>query len=1159
MAASIKPNMNLLLIIFAFVCMAQGVNKLNEQTCPELPQPLNLMVASVKSYKHFVNPTRHSHSAKWKNFALLALILSNDVQLNPGPTNKSVFPCGCCERPVTWEHRRALCCDNCSVWYHTGCIESIVSDISLLQRSHVSWYCCKCDSQCVNNFTYHSYEFETHNRFETLSSRQTLSSISSDISIPSVDSSFSPKVISSPKPRPHSDSILKFNDSDGSVNFSTQFANKNSNNFRVLSMNCQSIRNKKTQLAESVEYMKPDVIIACETWLDSTHSNAEIFPEGFRQNILRKDRNANGGGVLIAFHDKFNISTVENSENDCELQWAEVQTRTKSAIIGAYYRPPDNSIKPLDDLKTSISNISEKNKDKPMILAGDFNLPNINWETNTHIPGKGQLELNEELLSISNDFNLDQLVKEDPTRENNILDLIFTNRPNTMKSCNVVPGVSDHEMVVADFELKPRYNKPKRREIPQYRKANWESIKSYIKSKGKSITESTGSVEKKWNDFKQIVNETVNVNVPKKLSSKRFNLPWLGKTEKKLIVKRNKQYQRARQTMNESDWEKYKMLKRNTQKAVRQAHWNYVNSILNVSLEEGNSKPFWNYVKSKRNDNIGVSGLKKDGVLHQESKDKANILNSQFKSVFTKENPSEKMPNMNTEHEYPPIGDIRIDPAGAEKLLKNLNVNKACGPDQISNTFLKECAQELSPILSHIYQLSLDSGELPSDWRNANVSPIFKKGDRHTASNYRPVSLTCVCCKLLEHIICRHILNHLEKYNILTELQHGFRSGHSCESQLIITMNDIMKNFDSKIQTDMAILDFSKAFDTVPHRKLLHKLDNYGIRGNINKWIGSFLMDRKQQVIVEGETSEACTVDSGVPQGTVLGPLLFLCHINDLPSRVKSQVRLFADDCLLYRKIRSLKDQLQLQEDLKALEKWAEEWGMRFNATKCYIMSIHRNQNPFTHFYELNNHILSQVNDNPYLGVMISANMKWSTHIEKIYKKANSTLGFIRRNLKNCNIRFKETAYISLVRSVLDYSSTVWDPFLQKDIDRLESVQRSAARFVKSDYRRTSSVSGMMEELGWKPLHQRRKELRLTLLFKIVNDLVAIPAHDHITFNQRPQRNKHQRQINILPANTDIYKHSFFPRTIKDWNSLPESAITCGTINTFKETIQKLD
>jgi len=193
---------------------------------------------------------------------------------------------------------------------------------------------------------------------------------------------------------------------------------------------------------------------------------------------------------------------------------------------------------------------------------------------------------------------------------------------------------------------------------------------------------------------------------------------------------------------------------------------------------------------------------------------------------------------------------------------------------------------------------------------------------------------------------------------MLTSLNHGFRSGYSCETQVLVTLHDFMKAYDAGLQTDVAILDFSKAFDTVPHKKLLSKMDSYGIRGPINNWLNMFLTHRKMKAVVEGEQSEEVTVDSGVPQGTVLGPLLFLCHINDLPDAVKSSVRLFADDCLLFRTIKSAKDHQLLQEDLKSLETWANNWGMRFNTKKCYILSI---KNKSQHFYSLNGHILQQV------------------------------------------------------------------------------------------------------------------------------------------------------------------------------------------------------
>ena len=331
-------------------------------------------------------------------------------------------------------------------------------------------------------------------------------------------------------------------------------------------------------------------------------------------------------------------------------------------------------------------------------------------------------------------------------------------------------------------------------------------------------------------------------------------------------------------------------------------------------------------------------------------------------------------------------------------------------------------------------------------------------------------------------------------------------------------MHDIMQNFDSKQQTDLVILDFSKAFDTVPHKKLLYKLSKYGITGNINKWIQSFLVLRKQQVIVEEESSKPCSVDSGVPQGSILGPLLFLCHINDLPQRVTSKVILFADDCLLYRQIHSPRDQLLLQQDLAALETWAEYWSIKFNVSKCYLMSFHRSEHPYSSHYKLDNHILEQVEENPYLGVTIHKSLKLASHINKISNKANSVLGFIKRNLKHANR--EELAYTSLVRSILEYSSTVWDPFYQKDIDRLERVQRRAARFVLNDYKPLSSATSMVSQLGWKPLAERRREHRLSLLYKIINGLVAIPADTHLHFNTRNTQISNSISLK-LPTTTD--------------------------------------
>ena len=380
--------------------------------------------------------------------------------------------------------------------------------------------------------------------------------------------------------------------------------------------------------------------------------------------------------------------------------------------------------------------------------------------------------------------------------------------------------------------------------------------------------------------------------------------------------------------------------------------------------------------------------------------------------------------------------------------------------------------------MATIFQASIDTCKLPSNRLNANVAHVYKKGDVHLPDNYRPVSLTCVSCKLLEHIICKHILDHLDRNKILMTLNHGFRSSYSYETQLVATIHDLLGKSDIGAQIDMVILDFSKALDTVPHQKLLHKMRQYGVDGNINAWLCGFLTNRKMRVVIDGKASEAVPVDSGVPQGTVLGPLLFLCHINGLPDAVKSTVRLFADDCLLYRQVKSTEDHISFQQDLQNLETWAKTWGMRFNAMKCYIMSINSKS---THFYQLDGNTLQQVPKNPCLGVTISDDLKSKSHICKIIKKANSTLGFLIKNLKHCPLNSGMTACISLVGSTLEYSSVIWDPYLQKDIDKLEKVQRQAARFISGDYtsRDHGCVTQMLTDLHLPPLQDRRKANRL--------------------------------------------------------------------------------
>ena len=327
-----------------------------------------------------------------------------------------------------------------------------------------------------------------------------------------------------------------------------------------------------------------------------------------------------------------------------------------------------------------------------------------------------------------------------------------------------------------------------------------------------------------------------------------------------------------------------------------------------------------------------------------------------------------------------------------------------------------------------------------------------------------------------------HIMKHFEQHHILADQQHGFRKGRSCETQLSALVNDLHEILDNRGQADLVIMDFSKAFDTVPYRRLMAKLHHVGIRNNIHSWIETFLTKRHQQVVVDGESSQSSPVESGVPQGTVLGPLLFLVYINDLPDGLSSSVRLFADDCILYREIKDPEDAKILQNDVNHLCDWETKWQMGFNHSKCYSMRVTHKIKPITSRYKMGESLLEEVDHYPYLGVELASDLSWNRHINQITIKANRTLGLLKRNLSSCNRSTKEVAYKALVRPLLEYCQTIWDPHQRSNIENINKIQRRAAHFVLHDYARTSSVSEMLQKLDWESLESRRTKARLSTI-----------------------------------------------------------------------------
>ena len=761
-----------------------------------------------------------------------------------------------------------------------------------------------------------------------------------------------------------------------------------------------SIFGKAAAFQDMLQYVTLDAVIITETKLRPDISMAEVVPRDLGYTVYHRDRSderlSGGGGVILLIKSCYASTEVtpEDTDRTCELIWVEVEMRDhKKLLVSSFYRRPgDRSFDHLEslhslsqecnlDIGAQISLLSWGGGGWGVGGGGwgvgcwgvggwgwvggvDHNLPDVCWDKICVKGDSSQKSLHEYFLSFMREFSLSQFVLE-PTRDLNILDLILTHIPGLVKSVYIITGLTDHEAVVADCRIIPRHIKKPPRKVHLFSKADWDELRRETKEFSSDFQQNCVNffVNEKWCRVKDNVKLMVDKCVPHKIISTRYNAPWINTAMRRLSRKKHRIFKKARKSHGKHRdvmWARYKSCTACFNPGMKQARDYYLNNIISSAFDDTNTSPFWKFVRSKRCDNTGIAPLKDSGRLHTDSQSKANLLNNQFTSVFNIEDINDiPVPSGPS---YPSMPEFEINVCGVQKLLHTIKPNKASGPDSIPCRVLKEAANELAPALADIFNSTLPVRTLPDDWKTAHVAPAFKKGNTNAAENYRPISLTSVCCKLLEHIICHHIRTHLDNYNILSIFQHGFRSGHSFDSQLLSPVHDFMSIFDRKKQVDVAVLDFSKAFDVVLHHRLLGKLRHCGIKGRALDWIADFLSGRMQRVVVDGVYPRWSPVHSGIPQWTILGPLLFLIHINDLRDSVSGTVRLFADDCLVYREIGSIDDQLALQRDLDSLENWAHIWGMKFNPSKCTILTISRSP-PLHKFCSLCGTILQQVSE----------------------------------------------------------------------------------------------------------------------------------------------------------------------------------------------------
>ena len=933
---------------------------------------------------------------------------------------------------------------------------------------------------------------------------------------------------------------------------------------KVLYTNADQLPNKISELKARIDIEKPHVIVITEVNNKHTKVNPELVIfniEGYQ--LYHQNVSSTGRGIIIYIHqsiqDPVEVSTVtEFSENKIISIKLD---KTTDFLIAAIYRSDSGTKENNEKLLHILKEINEMKQSHKLIL-GDFNYKKIDWETWS--TSKNETSDEQAFINCIQDLYWYQHTTA-PTRyrvgeEPSTLDLIFTNEEAMVQQVSYESplGKSDHSVLLLHLPIKQTtLFKPKT--VFRYEKGNYDNIRRDLNLDWENqLHSSTQDINKQWETIKTKIEDAVQAHIPSYQTTekdlwKKGKVPLKSSTRRE-IRKKHRCWQRAYETKQEAITIRWKQQRNKVKKLIKEAEQKYENDIAEES--KLNPKKLWKYIRSKTRVNTVISPLvdKKTGKLTTNEKEQADVLAQQFASVMVEE-PEGEIPRLpNKELKTPPLSSICVTEEMVLKKLNKLDPTKSPGPDKIHPKVLKEAAASIAPALTTLYNNTLKSHEIPDEWRSALIIALFKKGAKSDPGNYRPVSLTCIICKILEAIIYDHIVQHMLTNNLFSKSQYGFISKRSAALQLLNVLQIWCNILDENGVIHDINMDFQKAFDTVPHRRLLGNLECYGITGDVLIWIQEFLKNRKQKVIINGHCSEWTNVISGVPQGSVIAALLFVIFINDLPENIKSQIFMFANDCKFFRQILSLEDTSIMQEDLDTLYEWSKKWLLKFHPGKCVNLQISLKKQPEIHTYHLGEDELKNVEEVKDLGILVDSNLQFKNHLSAKANKANQVWGTIKRTFKHMNTYIFKKLFCAHVRSQLEYAVQVWSPHYRKDINTIESVQRRATKYIPG-YEELSYTE-RLKRLDLPTLHYRRLRGSMIEVYKMFNTYDKDVTFKFDTRETTTRGHKYK----IFGTTAKRYHpkhHSFHHRIINPWNSLPEDVVNSPTLDTFKNRLDR--
>ena len=803
-------------------------------------------------------------------------------------------------------------------------------------------------------------------------------------------------------------------------------------------------------------------------------------------------------------------------------------------LISVVYIPPSSNPGYCFDLLHYLDSVAAHPRS---VIVGDFNLPDISWSTLT-----GHSPVSNALCDLVFRHNLLQLVDFPTHSKGNILDLVFVNSENLVS--NLVQAssntlCSDHCIISFNLFSTCSRNTSKVCHSPIYdfKKTDLDGLLSFLLDVDFDPLLNLTDIELIWSNLKDLILYSISLYTPQRHARPHLSPAWMNSSVRHQLNKTRSCRKKCKFNSSSQNVLRLSLAETRLQDEMAAAMASFENNLVSNFAFSNDSK-IYHYIRSLSGHVNLPDTMYWDSISAQSDSDKANLLNKFFHSVFTVDiEPA--TPDSST---IPASSLCSIDISLEDTFLalSSCDPSKAKGGDGIPPLILNQAAAALAKPVHHLFSLCLSKSYLPAEWRCHHVTPIHKSGDRSLVTNYRPISLLCCLSKVLERLVFDKVYDFIVK-SFISNSQFGFVTNRSTLHQLLLYSEFLHTAFENRQQVDSIYLDIRKAFDTVSHTKLLSKLWNAGIIGNVWSFFRAYLSNRQQCVVIANNKSEWHAVTSGVPQGSILGPLLFIFFINDLsliPSF--STPYLFADDTKCCARILSHSDSSCLQEDLDLIYSWSTRSGLTFNISKsCLLSFCNRSVSPVNATYHLGQAEIPLLDHCKDLGVIFSSNLSWSKHYSIISAKAYKQLGLIRLTFSSSvSIRAKKLLYLSLVRSQLTYCCQVWRPHLIKDIIFLERTQRRATKYILNDF--SADYKSRLISLNLLPLMFLYELFDVLFFVKCLKfPDPSFDVKDFISFSTSSTRSGSAAKLTHKFSSTSISHHSYFCRLIRIWNSLP--------------------